>query len=191
MVKKNTLKAKLVTVLLSFSCLNAFSQAAIKVTVTSVQTDGDVDCDNSFFEPGPSDFVWEYTATDNTLSYTNNNPASFGLVDFNYTNIDDNNGPINSVVNSLFFDHQYICPEDVPSVINIAWEAYENDDASPYDLPGVFGTDGATGLQNVQLLVPAFNGFSDTTFSASGTSGCPNPVSYTINLRIERIDLSF
>ncbi len=187
----NTLFKKLFFLLIYLISSIAFGQAIIKVTVTSIQTSGSIDCDNSFLEPGESDFVWEYTATDNTLGYTNNNPASFGFFDFNYINLDNNNGPINSIVNFLFFDHQYICPADVPSVINLAWEAYENDDASPYDLPGFFGTDGATGLQNVQLIVPSFNGISDTTFSAVGTSGCPNPVTYTINLQIERINLSF
>lgn len=92
-----------------------FSQSIIRVTVTSVQTSGNVDCDNALFDvTGPSDFVWEYTATDNTLGYSNNNPALFGVYDFNYTYINGNNGPytISSPnasfvpTSGLFFDRQ-------------------------------------------------------------------------------------
>ena len=35
-----------------------FSQSIIRVTITSVQTGGNVDCDNAFLDvTGPSDFV--------------------------------------------------------------------------------------------------------------------------------------
>jgi hypothetical protein len=84
-----------------FFSFHSFTQAIIKVTVTSVQVNNDEDCDGWPF--GDSDFVWEYTGTDNTLGYTNNNPALFGVFDFNYTNIDNNNGPYNNNVNSTFF----------------------------------------------------------------------------------------
>ena len=163
----------------------SFSQATIKVTTTSVQTSGSVDCDG--FLQGDSDFVWEYTATDNTLGYSNNNPALFGVFDFNYTNT-SGNGPINFPANALFFDRQYICPSDVPSVINLAWEAYENDDAGNYDVFGL--TDGETGLQNVTMAVPASTGIANYTFTASGSSGCPSTVNYTINITVERIDFA-
>ena len=167
-----------------FTSFLSFSQATIKVTVTSVQTSSSVDCDG--FLLGDSDFVWEYTATDNTLGYSNNNPALFGVYNFNYSNVPTGNGPINFAANSLFFDRQYICPSDVPSVINLDWEAYENDDLTNYAIIG--STDGETGLQNVTMAVPAATGIANYSFSASGSAGCPSAVSYTINLTVERID---
>ncbi|MBM3431068.1 MAG: gliding motility-associated C-terminal domain-containing protein, partial [Bacteroidetes bacterium] len=176
----------LLTTILLFQ--KGFSQATIIVTVTSVQTSSSVDCDNLLFDvTGQSDFVWEYTATDNTLGYTNNNPALFGVFDFNYT-ATSGNGPINFAANALFFNRDYICPTDVPTSINLAWEAYENDDAGPYDIVG--NTDGATGLQNVSLAVPASNGTANYSFSASGSAGCPSTVTYTINLSVQRIDFA-
>ncbi len=172
-----------------------FSQSIIRVTVTSVQTSGNVDCDNALFDvTGPSDFVWEYTATDNTLGYSNNNPALFGVYDFNYTYINGNNGPytISSPnasfvpTSGLFFDRQYICPADVPTVINLAWEAYENDDATNYAILG--STDGETGIQNVSMAVPASAGTANYSFSATGAAGCAQ--TYTINLSVQRIDFA-
>ena len=72
-------------IVLFFSSSILFGQATIKVTVTSVQTSSPVDCDNLLFDiTGASDFVWEYTATDNTLGYSNNNPALLNFFDFNY-----------------------------------------------------------------------------------------------------------
>jgi gliding motility-associated-like protein len=165
-----------------------FSQATIKVTVTTVQTSSSVDCDNALFDiTGPSDFVWEYTATDNTLGYSNNSPALFGIYDFNYTNINGNNGPYTNTVNSVFFNHDYICPTDVPTTINLAWEAYENDDATNYATLG--SINGQTGVQNVTMAVPATTGLANYSFSASGSAGCPSTQTYTINLSVERIDL--
>jgi gliding motility-associated-like protein len=167
-----------------FSAFLSFSQATIKVTVTSVQTSSSVDCDGIGF--GDSDFVWEYTATDNTLGYSNNSPALFGVYNFNYTNVPSGNGPINFAANSLFFDRQYICPSDVPTTINLAWEAYDNDDGGPYDILGF--ANGETGLVNVQMAVPPSNGIANYSFTASGASGCPAAVNYIINLTVERIN---
>jgi gliding motility-associated-like protein len=181
----NSSKCFLILSILLTSFLS-ISQATIKVTVTSVQTGSSVDCDGLF--QGDSDFVWEYTATDNTLGYTNNNPALFGVFDFSYTNVPTGNGPINFAANALFFDRQYICPSDVPSVINLAWEAYENDDAGNYDILGL--TDGETGIQNVTMAVPASTGIANYSFSANGSSGCPSTINYTINITVERIDFA-
>ncbi len=186
MDKKITLKTKLVALLLSISYLNAFSQATIKVTVTSVQTSLPVDCDGIFL--GESDFVWEYTATDNSLGYSNNTSALFGVYNFNYTNAPTGNGPINFAANALFFDRQYICPTDVPTTINLAWEAYENDDLTNYAIIG--STDGETGLQNVSMAVPTTPGIANYSFSASGSAGCPSVVNYIINLTVERVNLA-
>jgi gliding motility-associated-like protein len=173
---------------IAFACLlssTIFSQAIIQVTVTSVEVLNNEDCDG--WLAGESDFVWEYTATDNTIGYTNNNPALFGVFNFNYTNINNNNGPYNSNVNSLFFDRQYVCPTDVPTAINLAWEAYENDDAGPYDIIGL--TDGETGIQNVSMPVPAATGILNYSFTANGSGGGCNQT-YSIHLTVERIDFT-
>jgi len=165
---------------------STFSQATIKVRVTSIQTSSSVDCDGLFL--GNSDFVWEYQATDNTLGYTNNNPALFGVYDFNYSYVNDANGPFNNVISDLFFDRQYICPLDIPASINLAWEGYENDDVTNYAIIG--STDGETGLQNVSMAVPGSTGIANYSFTATGSSGCPSTQSYTITLSVERIDFA-
>ena len=80
MVKKTTL----IFIGLFFSFI-AQSQAVIKVRVLSVKALNNHDCDKILFNlTGDSDFVWEFTATDNTLSFTNNNSGGFGLLGFNY-----------------------------------------------------------------------------------------------------------
>jgi hypothetical protein len=168
------------------------TQATIRVRVVSVQVLNNVDCDG--FLTGNSDFVWEFTATDNTLGFTNNNPALFGVLGFNYAYQNGNNGPYTLTAgvngnfvppNGLFFDYQYLCATDVPTVMNLAWEAYENDDAGNYDLLGL--TDGETGLQNVTMSVPATAGVLNYTFQATGASGCAQ--NYVINLSVERVPL--
>ena len=172
----------------------AFSQATIRVRVVSVQVMNSVDCDGIFL--GNSDFVWEFTATDNTLGYTNNNPALFGVLGFNYAYQNNSNGPFTLTAgvngtfvpsNGLFFDYQYLCATDVPTTMNLAWEAYENDDVGNYDLLGL--TDGETGIQNVTMPVPPTAGILNYTFQANGSSGCPSPQTYKINLSVERIPL--
>ncbi len=55
----------------------SLGQANIQVRVVSVQVQNSVDCDG--FLSGNSDFAFEYAATDNTVGYSNNNPAAFGL----------------------------------------------------------------------------------------------------------------
>ena len=193
---RNTQLNKLFFPLIFLFSSALFGQATIKVTVTSVQTSGSVDCDNSLFEPGESDFVWEYTATDNTLGYTNNNPAIPLIYLFNYTYVNENNGPYtisspnaNFVpANGLFFDHQYICPSDVPTTINLAWEAYEYDGIGNYRTLGQ-PTDVETGIQNVSMAVPLSSGIANYSFTAIGNGGgCTQ--TYTINLTVERIDFA-
>ena len=176
--------------LLLLTCSNfTFGQAIIQVRVVSVQTLNNRDCDG--FLLGDSDFVWEFTATDNTLGYTNNNPALFGIYDFNYAFVNGNNGPYTVTSpngafvpnNGIFFDHQYICPTDVPTNINLAWEAYENDDAFNYSNVGL--TDGETGIQNVTMAVPAGAGVLNYVFNANSTDvGCTQ--SYRITLEVSR-----
>jgi len=175
-----------------FSCGNAFSQGFVRVTVNSVGVTANVDCDNVLFDlTGPSDFVWEFTGTDNTLGFSNNNPALFGIYDFNYAYQNGNNGPytINtpngafSPSSGLFFDHEYICPGDVPTFITLEWEAYENDDAGNYDILGL--TDGETGLQTIAMAVPLVGSASYSYSAMSTDGGCPQ--NYTISLTVEFI----
>ena len=169
-----------------------FAQATIKVRVVSVQTLNNVDCDGLFL--GNSDFVWEFTATDNTIGLTNNNPALFGIFNFNYGYKNNDNGPYTmsspnggfSPNDGLFFDREYICVTDVPTLINLAWEAYENDDAGNYDILGL--TDGQTGIQNVSMAVPLAAGILNYTFIAnSNDAGCNQQ--YRINLSVERLPI--
>ena len=167
-----------------------FSQATIQVKVLSVQTLSNVDCDGIFL--GNSDFVWEFTGTDNTLGLSNNNPALFGIFGFNYGYKNNDNGAYTmstpggtfSPNSGLFFNHNYLCVNDVPTSINLAWEAYENDDAGNYDVLGL--TDGQTGLQNVTMPVPAAVGILNYSFTAASQDGGCAQV-YTINLQVERL----
>ena len=184
MIKYSNCRKLALMAIITFFCFQTFSQAIIKVTVVSVQTGSNEDCDG--FLQGESDFVWEYTATDNTIGYTNNNPALFGVYDFNYTNIDNDNGPYNTTVNALFFDRTYVCPDDVPTSINLGWEAYENDEATDYAILGI--TEGGTGIQNVSMAVPGASGILNYNFSASSGGGCSQ--TYTIYLSVERIDFA-
>ena len=176
--------------LLLLTCSNfAFGQAIIKVRVVSVQTLNDRDCDG--FLQGDSDFVWEFTATDNTLGYSNNNPALFGIYDFNYAFVNGNNGPYTITSpngafvpnNGIFFDRQYICPTDVPTSINLLWEAYDNDEPGNYSIAGL--TDGETGPQNVTMAVPAGAGVLNYVFNANSTDGSCTQ-SYRITLEVSR-----
>ena len=134
-------------------------------------------------------------ATDNTLSFTNNNSAGFGLLGFNYAYKNEDNGPftLNSPSGNFepnsgeFFNHDYICANDVPTQINLDWEAYENDDATNYSLLGF--NDGQTGLQSVSMAVPVAAGTVNYTYTASSTdNGCPQ--NYEINLQVERAPLT-
>ncbi|NDB35040.1 MAG: hypothetical protein EB023_06770 [Flavobacteriia bacterium] len=170
----------------------AFGQATIRVTVLSVQTGIFQDCDGLF--TGNSDFVWEFTATDNTVGYSNNNPALFGIFGFNYAYKNNDNGPYTmtspggtfSPNNGLFFDHDYLCPTGVPSTINLAWEAYDNDEPGNYAIAGI--VDGQTNLQNTTMAVPAGAGSLFYTFTANSVDpGCNQ--TYTINLRVDRIPI--
>lgn len=176
-----------------FLSLNVWSQATIRVTVTSVQTAFFQDCDG--FLSGNSDFVWEFTATDNSLGYSNNNPALFGILGFNYAYNNNNNGPYSltspsgnfSPTNGLFFDYDYLCPTSVPTVINLGWEAYENDDVGNYDVIGL--NDGQTNLQNVTMPVPVGAGSLNYSFTANSVDPGCNQI-YTINLRVDRIPIA-
>jgi len=170
----------------------SFGQAIIQVRVISVQALNNTDCDGFF--TGNSDFVWEFTGTDNTLGFTNNNPALFGIYGFNYAYQNGNNGPYTmstpsgqfSPSNGTFFDYQYLCAADVPTQINLGWEAYENDDVGNYDILGL--TDGETGIQNVSMAVPAGVGSLNYIYTASSTDGgCTQ--NYRITLEVIRLPL--
>jgi gliding motility-associated-like protein len=175
------------------------AQSTIKVTVDSVQALYNRDCDGFSipiigFVPGTSEFVWEFTATDNTLGYTNNNAAGLlGILGFNYASPGGNNGPyvfaspdpVFFPSNGLFFEHFYVCPSDVPTNIQLAWEGYENDDFGSYDLLGF--TDGETDLINSNMAVPGATGSLYYNFTGISTdAGCAQ--TYKIFLKVERID---
>ena len=150
--------------------------------MVSVQISNNIDCDGWFND---SDFSFEYGATDNTLGYTNNNPAAFGLTgDFNFQYQNGNNGPWSNTTNSVFFNHLYACPADVPTQIDITWQGYENDDPFfNWDLTGLF-SELRTGVQSASIPVPPVGGSSGVlTYSASGSSGCGTQT-YTIQFEV-------
>ena len=166
------------------------SQVYIEVRAASVSVLQNIDCDNLFFDiTGDSDFAFEYAASDNTLGFSNNNPVAFGLTgEFNFQNNNNNNGPWNSNPNDLFFNHLYACPSDIPSQINISWQAYENDDPFfNWDLTGGF-SDLQTGPQNVSIPVPGVPGSFITTFSASGSGGGCGTQNYEIVFEVTVIE---
>jgi len=71
--------------------------------------------------------------------------------------------------------------------MNIAWRAYENDEATNYSLFGLL-TDGETANQNVSIAVPGAAGSTSQTFLALSTDGgCPQ--TYRITFEVQRIDL--
>lgn len=170
-----------------------YGQATINVRVVSVAVTGNVDCDGIF--TGDSDFVWEFIATDNSLGFSNNNPVLFGVLgDFNYAYNNGNNGPYTmtapgggfSPTNGLYYSHDFVCPTDVPTTIDIDWRAYENDDILNYSL--IFGSDGQTAPQSVSMAVPAGAGTNTQMFSAVSTDGgCPQ--TYQVTFQVERIPL--
>jgi hypothetical protein len=200
MNKNRLLLVRSLLLALFISAGHAFGQATIRVRVVSVQVTNSVDCDG-FSIPfigyigGNSDFVWEFTATDNTIGNSNNNPALFGLFGFNYAFNNNNNGPYTltapgggfSPNSGLFFDYQYVCATDVPTNIQLQWEAYDNDDVGNYDILGLHS--GQTGLQTVNMPVPAFVGTSNYSFTATGNAGCQSTQTYVINLSVERLPL--
>lgn len=163
------------------------SQASIEVRLVSVSVGSNIDCDG--FLLGSSDYAFEYEASDNTLGYSNNNPVAFGLTGgFNFQNNNNNNGPWSNSPNDLFFNHLYACPSDIPSQINISWQAYENDDPFfNWDLTGAF-SDLETGVQNVSIPVPAGPGSTgNVTFTANGSGGGCGTQNYTIVFEVSVI----
>ncbi len=193
MLKFQTIKVWTLSALLTTLSVLAYGQATINVRVVSVQVTTNQDCDG--FLSGDSDFVWEFIATDNTLGNSNNNPVLFGVLgDFNYAYRNGDNGPYTmsapgggfSPTNGIYFSHDYVCPTDVPTQIDIDWRAYENDDIFNYSL--VFGSDGETAPQNVTMAVPAFAGVNTQTFSAVSTdNGCPQ--NYVVTFEVERVPI--
>ncbi len=181
------------------------AQANIKVRVLSVQTLNSVDCDG--FAVCESDFEWEFQATDNTLGFTNHNPfpvlgipaGLLGTV-YNRVLIDNNNGAYNYVIGTpgietgcfpnpgftsvnpagaLFFDHDYVCPADVPTALTLRWVAYEDD---------LTGRAGASAIQNIVVTLPTTTGNITQTYFANSTDGGCNQ-RYGIVFQIERVDL--
>lgn len=173
-----------------------FSQTNIQVKVVSVAVLNNVDCDG--FLSGDSDFVLEYLATDNTLGFSNNNPVLFGFLgDFNHAYVNGNNGawtrtsPSGDINpnNGIFFNHDYVCPADVPTTMNIQWQGYENDAPTNYDLTGGTFSELRTNAQGGTIAVPGSTGTINQTFSASGSSGCGTQ-NYQITIQVIRTDFA-
>lgn len=189
-------KLALIIFLSTLGNISIFSQARIQVRVVSVAVLNNVDCDG--FLTGNSDFVIEYIATDNTIGRSNNNPVLFGFLgDFNHAYNNGNNGPWtltspNGTINpnnGIFFDWEYPCPNDIPTVMNIEWQGYENDAPTNYDLTGGAFSEVRTGAQTGTIAVPAAPGTIQQILTASGTSGCGTQT-YRIVLEVTRIALS-
>ncbi len=197
MIKTTYKKQQLLLCCLFFCsiCYTSWGQANIQVRVTTVAVANNVDCDG--FLTGDSDFAFEYLATDNTIGESNNNPVLFGFLgDFNHAYQNGNNGPwtlnapngnINPN-NGIFFNHDYVCPSDVPTNIVIDWQAYENDAPTNYDLTGGTFSEVRSGAQNGNIAVPAANGTVSQTFTANGTSGCGTQ-NYSITIEVIRTNL--
>jgi gliding motility-associated-like protein len=150
------------------------------------------------FFTGDSDFVIEYIGTDNTLGFSNNNPVLFGFLgDFNHAYNNNNNGPwtltpLSGTINpnnGIFFDHEYICPTDIPTSIRIDWQGYENDAPTNYDLTGGLFSEVRTGAQQGFITVPAAPGSVQQTFQANGTSGCGTQA-YRLIIEVTRLPLA-
>lgn len=202
MIKTTYKKLQLLLCCLFFCSIyyTSWGQAQIKVRVMNVACLQNEDCDGFLF--GDSDFTWEYAATDNTLGRSNNNGnfitngAFSGFTASNYFLDAGNNGPYSTNSpnggfnpnNGEFFDHEYVCPTDVPTQINFDWAAYDADQpvfGSPVTI--LSSSDGATGIQNQVIPVPAAPGFgTPVTFTAAGSGGGCNQT-YQITVRVERI----
>lgn len=210
MVKTTYAKLQLLLccLLLCSISYSSWGQARIQVRVTSVSATVSLDCD-PFFLAGSSEFAWEFIGTDNTIGRSNNNSGvvtngAFGFLGLatNFV-LDDNsnNGPITITSpsnlynpnNGLFFDHEYVCPFDVPTQINFDWAGYEAD-YLPFTggFPVITGKDGETGVQNDIIPVPASTGTNTVTFNALGTNqgDCPGVQNYVITVEITRTDLN-
>lgn len=183
---------KILTALFLFSSLTFFAQqATIRITVTQIGVTQNCDRDNLPFNiTGDSDWVWEFIANTGggaCPSLTNNNPVLLG--DFNYENVNGNNGPFSRNVNQTFFDRQFVCATCLPNAINIIWRGYENDGPLDFADPVTrIGIDGNTGNQNVSLTVPAIGGTNTQTFSATSNSNCSQ--THSITFRIDVLPLS-
>ena len=187
----------------------AWSQAAnIQVRVLWVSAHSNVSCDG--FLAGNSDFVWEFVATDNTLGRNNNNPSAFGILgNFNHAYVNNNNGPYcfgfvpslqcNTFIspssgagfnpsNGLFFNHDYVCPSDVPTSIRIDWEAYENDEPILNYSATRLLLQGETGPQLLNIPVPTLPGTTGPIVTtAVGAASCAQ--TYSIAFEVIRTNL--
>lgn len=197
-MSKNIYQYLLCCWLLCWGCTHqAWTQARVQVRVLSVEAVNNVDCDFFF---GASDFIWEYQATDNTLGLTNNNPnvitngAFSGLFNpsSNYAVVGGNNGPyVRTTPSNVFepndgefFDHEYVCANDVPTSITFDWAAYDGDEPVFGFGVSVVSREGETGIQTTPLTVPTSGTSAPQTFTASGSSGGCNQT-YRITVEVE------
>lgn len=198
----------LACVLMIFALNSSYGQGAnIQVRVTSVTASQNVDCDG--FLAGDSEFAWEFIGVDNTLGRENNNSGvvtngAFGFLGLS-TNfvLDDNsnNGPITITSpsglynpnNGIFFNHDYVCPTDIPSQINFDWAGYEAD-YIPFTggFPVITGKDGETGVINSIINVPPGAGSATFTFNAIAVNlgSCPIAQEYSITVEVTRTTIT-
>jgi hypothetical protein len=180
------------------ACFTAVSQTNIKVSVKSISVSNLVDCDAG--AGGNSDFVFEYRVDDNSPgAYSNNNPVSGSIGLCNYVVVNEENGPFSmsplspgaavfSPTTGIFFDRNYNCKSELPTVLTLTWRAYENDDVvSPSVVPVA---EGATTPEVISYTVPGSSGTYTAQFTQiSPDGGCPQ--TYNIEFSVDISDGSF
>ncbi len=187
-------KLTLLSVLFLSFYSSLFAQLNLKVQLEKIRVLSTVDCD-----PGAgddSDFLFEFKATDNSsFAYTNNAPVPGSIGQCNFAVVNGNNGPFNIIpsspgtavftpTNGVFFNHNYNCKNDVPSMVTIVWRGYENDDVSqPSTTPIASGTT-AISSQTVAVAMqnPYVQSFQYTLTSSDG--GCPQVYEATFSVLV-------
>lgn len=150
----------------------SYSQVNVKVTLLYNRVQNNRDFDG--FLSGDSDFCFEYLMSDNTAGNEVNQGPTKPTTNTGYTFRNGDNGPWTVTHNRLVFDHNYECPSQVPTQMNITWRGLENDDATNYTL---LLNDANTGDQNVAL---ALGGGAVGTYTQTYTASASGQV-YEIN----------
>lgn len=188
MKRTSTLIALLFTL---FSC-GLFAQLNIKVQIEKIRVLNNVNCDAT----GASDFLFEYKATDNSsFAYSNNAPVAGSIGQCNYAVVNENNGPFTiipsapgtasfSPTNGVFFNRNYSCKKDIPSVITIVWRGYENDDVTTPSIPPIASGTTAISSQTVGIVMqdPYVQSFQYTLTSVDG--GCAQTYEATFSVLV-------
>lgn len=180
------------------------AQARVQVRVVSASVSNNCDNDPGFFGIGntDSDFVIHFEGQDNTLGLTNHDPVN-GLLgyDFNYVYNNNNNGPWTVTPantgnfnngTAIFFDHEYLCPADVPTQITIDWEGYENDIPVGNFAPlGGIDRQVESGMQSLSLAVPPVGGTAQVSGTASGSDLCTQVYNVTFEVTVLPLTVNY